>query len=109
VEKSDKRDYVDWDDGREGYVPAPSIGRGHTVYSQKPGRKSDGQGKLLSIRREERFGSLIIAGGMIWGVYVATHNYGSLWLFDISRPGPLEVCALGILAWLHAKWRRSLK
>jgi len=33
----------------------------------------------------------------------------SLWDFSITQPGPLEVCALGIMVWLHAKWRRSIK
>ena len=109
MRKSDRGDYIDWDAGREGYVPTPAAGRGHTVYTHKPAPNSAGQNKLVTIRREERFGSLVAAGGIIWAVYVATQNYDSLWHFDIGRPGPLEVCALGILAWLHAKWRRSLK
>jgi hypothetical protein len=33
----------------------------------------------------------------------------TLWNFSVTQPGPLEICALGILMWLHAKWRRSLK
>ena len=28
----------------------------------------------------------------------------SLWKFNILPPGSLEVCAIGILIWLHAKW-----
>jgi hypothetical protein len=28
---------------------------------------------------------------------------------QIMPPGPVEVCALGILAWLHAKWRRATR
>jgi disulfide bond formation protein DsbB len=68
-----------------------------------------GERRLLTVRREERFGSLVAAAGVIWGIYIATKDYDSLWHFQINPPGPLEVCALGILAWLHAKWRRSLK
>lgn len=110
VQKSDKRDFIDWDAGREGYVPTPSAGKVYAAYAQtKPAGKQSAKGGFLSIRGEERFGSLIGAAGVIWGVYVATHDYASLWKFDITSPGPLEVCALGILAWLHAKWRRSLK
>ena len=107
--KSENRDYIDWDAGREGYVPSPNAARQQTVHSQKPGRKSSAQNTFLTIQREERFGSLVAAGGIIWGVYIATQDYASLWRFDLLSPGPLEVCALGILAWLHAKWRRSLK
>lgn len=108
--KTDQRDFIDWDAGREGYVPTASSGRNHTVYSGNSARTySPNKTNAASIRREERFGSLVAAAGIIWGIYMATQNYESLWHFDISKPGPLEVCALGILAWLHAKWRRSLK
>lgn len=107
--KSDKRDFIDWDAGREGYIQNPSAARVYAPHAQRSGGNQSAQSRVASIRREERFGSLIAAAGVIWGVYVATHDYASLWVFDISRPGPLELCALGILAWLHAKWRRSLK
>lgn len=108
--KSDKPDFIDWDAGREGYISTASAAKVYPAYSQtKPGGKPAAQGGLFSIRAEERFGSLVGAAGVIWGVYLATQNYASLWRFDLTSPGPLEVCALGILAWLHAKWRRSLK
>lgn len=61
----------------------------------------------FSIRTEEQFGSLIAAGGTIWATYLATVDYSSLWQLKILPPGPIELCAIGILAWLHAKWRRS--
>jgi hypothetical protein len=61
----------------------------------------------LSVRWEERVASLIAAGGAIWAVYVATVDYTELWHVHIMPPGPVEICALGVLAWLHAKWRRS--
>lgn len=64
---------------------------------------------LLSIRAEERLGSLIAAAGTAWAVYVATVDYNNLWRMQIMPPGPVEVCLLGILAWIHAKWRRSNK
>jgi hypothetical protein len=109
VRKSDKGDYIDWDAGREGYVPTRATANVYTAYKAKPAGKQSSQGGFLSIHGEERFGSLVAAAGVIWGVYVATQDYASLWRFDFMRPGPLEVAALGILAWLHAKWRRSLK
>lgn len=108
MQKSDKGDYIDWDAGREGYLHSPSKFI-PVVPVQKPAPAAAGQGHLLSIRGEERLGSLIAAGGTIWAVYVATVDYNSLWRFQVMQPGPLEICAVGILAWLHAKWRRSTK
>ena len=96
--------YIDWDAGRDGYeLPATY------TPNRKPAPKPSEQGNLVSIRGEERIGSLIAAAGTIWAVYTATQDYTSLLRMQIMPPGPVEVCALGILAWLHAKWRRSLR
>jgi hypothetical protein len=60
------------------------------------------------IKTEERIGSLIASGGLIWCTQVLTndiHNTNAL----MMTPGPLEVCAIGILIWLHGKWRRSVQ
>jgi hypothetical protein len=59
------------------------------------------------IRGEERLGSLIAAAGLIWAVHLLTHNFAGTWNLDTVIPGPLPVCGIGILVWLHAKWRRS--
>ena len=106
--KSDQHGYIDWDAGREGYIRTqdkfvPVV----TVH--KPAKRAKGERGWLSVRGEERLGSLIAAAGTIWAVYVATMDYNNLWHMRIMPPGPVEVCLLGILAWLHAKWRRSLK
>lgn len=106
--RSSQNGYIDWDEGREGYVRAQDKFV-PVVEVQKPGKKGKGEGGLFSVRGEERLGSLITAAGMIWGVYVATQDYASLWHLNVMQPGPVEVCLLGILTWLHAKWRRSLK
>ena len=107
VTKAYQNDQVDWDAGREGYVDTPRT----PVYvsTSKAARKSGGKGHLLSITAEVRFGSLLAAAGTVWGTYVATQDYASLWTLQLSPPGPLEICALGVLIWLHAKWRRSTK
>ena len=100
-----ENDYVDYNRGREAYRDSPKTyvpGAGSTESANK-------QRHLLSIRAEERLGSLIAAGGIIWATYVATVDYANLWRMQIMPPGPVEVCVLGILAWLHAKWRRSAK
>jgi len=108
VSKSNQNDYIDWDANREGYVQSRDKFV-PVVAIPKKAPKAPGQGHLLSIRAEEHLGSLIAAGGTIWMVYVATVDYNNLWHMRIMPPGPLEVCAIGVLAWLHAKWRRSIK
>jgi hypothetical protein len=56
---------------------------------------------------EARVGSLVAAGGIIWTVNLATQHFSSL--DHIFLPsGPLELCAIGVLIWLHAKWRGSV-
>lgn len=98
-------DYIDWDVGREGYVDVPRTST--YVPVSKPKRSS--QQYRFSISTEERIGSLVAAGGTIWATYAVTADYAALWRLRLLPPGPLEVCALGILIWLHAKWRRSTK
>jgi hypothetical protein len=103
----DQKDYSDWDHRHEEYFA--SSNKFIPVVAVREPAKKQGRGNLLSIRAEERMASLIAAGGTIWAAYVATVDYNHLWRMQIMPPGPVEVCALGILAWLHAKWRRSLK
>jgi hypothetical protein len=107
VKKPHQSDYIDWDAGREGYVDVPRTPTYVPVH--KGGTPTRGKQHLLSIPAEVRLGSLIAAGGTIWATYVATVDYASLWKMQILPPGPMEVCALGVLVWLHAKWRRSTK
>jgi hypothetical protein len=108
VPQVEKTDYIDWDAGREGYQQTP-VRYAAGVPTQKSSASVAVEKTLAKIRREERLGSLVAAAGTIWTVYVATHDYTSLWRLQINPPGPLEIAALGILIWLHAKWRRSLK
>ena len=108
VPKSDQRDYIDWDEGREGYIDRPVVAYvplpKSAVTPVKPAKQ---QQHSLNIQWEERVASLIAAAGAIWAAYVATVDYTALWRVQIMPPGPVEICALGVLAWLHAKWRRS--
>jgi len=107
VGRFDEKGYVDFDAGREGYIHRPN--NFVPVVEMPKTRKPPSRGGFLSIRGEERLGSLLAAAGTIWMVYVATVDYNNLWRMQIMPPGPLEVCVLGVLAWLHAKWRRSIK
>jgi hypothetical protein len=62
----------------------------------------------MFLRLEEWFASLIAGTGVIWSVNIVVHSplpaRGM-----VFPPGPLETCAIGVLVWLHAKWRRSLQ
>ncbi|HEY6337304.1 MAG TPA: hypothetical protein VIW68_02310 [Candidatus Sulfotelmatobacter sp.] len=97
---------IDSDARREGYLDVPVKPTYAAVH--KSGTPS-GKQKGFGILAEVRLGSLIAAAGMVWTAYVATSNYDALWHMQVLPPGPIEVCALGILVWLHAKWRRSVK
>lgn len=101
-------DYIDWDKGREGYVESRSKFV-PVVEVPKLGKKPKGGENFLLIRAEESIGSLLAAAGTVWLVYVATTDFTNMWQMRIMPPGPIEICAIGILIWLHAKWRRSVK
>jgi hypothetical protein len=90
-----------WENEREAYTYSDA------VYVAKP--KHPAPVRRTSIRTEERIGSLLAGAGIIWTTYAGTVDFAGLWRFQILPPGPLEVCAIGILVWLHAKWRRAVK
>lgn len=63
----------------------------------------------------ERLGSLVAGGGVIYASYLATRNIPTdqLWAASsahaiLSETGPMEACALGIIIWIYAKWRRNV-
>jgi hypothetical protein len=110
VERPDQSDHLDWNEGRvrEAYADVPRTPTylpAHTFAETEPGDQRD----RFRIPAEERLGALIAAAGTVWTAYAATLDYDILWRMKILPPGPLEVCALGILVWLHAKWRRSTR
>lgn len=106
--RTDDHDYIDWDARREGYIDTRSKYI-PVVEIPKSARKKAAHGGVLSVRGEESIGALLAAGGTAWLVYVATVDFNHMWQMPIMPPGPIEICALGILLWLHAKWRRSMK
>lgn len=61
----------------------------------------------MPVEWEERIASLVAAGGLVWGVYLATHNFTSLDNLQ-APPDPLYTTMFGVVLWLHAKWRRSV-
>ena len=60
------------------------------------------------IRTEERAGLLTFAGGLIWATKVQTIEISNIFRLLLT-PGPLEISGIGLLVWLHAKWRRSVR
>lgn len=50
---------------------------------------------------------MISAAGVIWAVQLGTVHYSGMEFLSLPV-GPLEISAIGILVWLHAKWRRSV-
>jgi len=59
---------------------------------------------------EEQVGPLISAAGVGWAVYHGTyvaHNIAQGFTAVYLKSGPLEVAAIGILIWLHGKYRRA--
>jgi len=90
----------DWPQERVGYTDVR-----HGEYAPTPTTRRNQP--LTLVRVEEILSSLIAAAGVIWGVRIATTNPSNLDAL-CQTPGPLEVCAIGILVWLHAKWRRSV-
>jgi hypothetical protein len=61
---------------------------------------------LFGVKTETRVGSLVAAAGLIMAAKTGTTDFTSL--ADLTfPPGPLEICAIGLLIWLHAKWRHA--
>src|SRR5437870_12122021 len=81
----------------------------NTDVRRRPPPQTSSEGSWLGSRAEGRLGSLIAAAGAIWAVHEAAKGLANLFQLKILNPGALEVCAIGILIWLHAKWRRATK
>ena len=94
---------MECDEEREGYLnPARPAYPAIHASPVKSKRES-----TASSRVEEGIGGFITVAGGAWGVYVVSFQNGNLWDLQLSSPSPLMICALGILIWLHAKWRHS--
>src|SRR5437879_1595570 len=57
---------------------------------------------------EARLGLLVFGGGAIWATKVQTIEIANIFHL-LMTPGPLELSAIGLLVWLHAKWRSSVR
>jgi hypothetical protein len=63
----------------------------------------------IAPRSEAMIGGLIAGGGMIYAAYVITKNFTSLSNVTLPPGGPMEIVALGVVIWLHGKWRSSTR
>jgi len=110
VTKYNQNDDIGWDSRREGYLQSsnkfvPVV----AIPKAAKKKQSPSEGTLVSVRTEERLGSLLAASGTAWLVYAATTDLAHIWQMRVMQVGPVEVCVLGILLWIHGKWRRSIK
>lgn len=63
---------------------------------------------FFGVKTETRIGSLVAAAGLIMTAKTGTTDFTNL--ADLTfPPGPLEICAIGLLIWLHAKWRHATR
>lgn len=61
----------------------------------------------MSIPWEERIASLIAAGGLLWCVHIITQNFTAIEKIQLPM-NAVYVTGIGVVIWLHAKWRRSV-
>ncbi len=97
---SHRRDF--WPAEREGYVDNLRPAYARVRVPPSPRRNS-------IIRLQERIGSLMAGAGLCWAAWAVTHNLEAVTRAESGfwPLGPLELCATGILIWIHAKWRRA--
>ena len=102
---SGPRDF--WPAEREGYSDTPRAAYA-AVAVDAPAPPA---GKGFSIRAEARIGLLIMIPGIIWFAYNTLTQPGYLMIAAVILPpnGPVGVTGIGILVWLHSKWRRSIR
>jgi hypothetical protein len=61
------------------------------------------------VRREEQLGAIVAGAGLCWAASVAINQFATVYRLGFWPPGPLELCAAGVLIWIHARWRRAVK
>lgn len=92
---------MECDEEREGYVDQPRVAYPaiHSRGGERPHRPHT--------RAEEGLGAFIASLGAVWAVFETVVQGVNPWHFHLVPPGPPEICTLGILIWLHAKWRHA--
>jgi hypothetical protein len=95
---------------REGYGVTYGGGRGYSGSYAAPLAVNNVEYEPFwrRIQTEERLGLLTFGGGLIWTTKVETVQISNIFHL-LMTPGPLELSAIGLLIWIHAKWRRSVR
>jgi hypothetical protein len=93
-----------WPAEREGYSDVHCAA--YASVRQTPLLK---QRRRLPIEIQERMSTLLVVAGMIAAAHAAIGGFSDALQLHLFPPGPLEICAIGVLIWLHAKWRRLVK
>ena len=68
--------------------------------------------RLMTPRTEANLGSIVASVGIAWAVYHGTyvaHDIVQGFTAVYLKSGPLEVTAIGILVWIHGKWRSATR
>lgn len=92
-----------WPSERQGYSDVRRIAYAPISETALPAPH-----RTLPIETQERVSTLIVVAGMIAAAHAIVSGLSGLLRFHLFPPGPLEICALGVLVWLHAKWRRMV-
>ena len=93
-----------WPAEREGYADVHCI-----AYAPVRQPSLLKQRRRLPIEIQERMSTLIVVAGMIAAAHAAIGDFSGVLRLHLLPPGPMEICAIGVLIWLHAKWRRLVK
>jgi hypothetical protein len=89
-----------WPEERPGYdAPVP------VAYAALPVVPSPRPGIPLWV--EEKVAACIAVAGVLWSAQAVTTPISRVANLT-ATPGPLELCGISILVWLHIKWRRSM-
>jgi hypothetical protein len=70
---------------------------------------SSARGKPMKIHTQEFIGSLLAGSGAIWITHMLATNLSRLHEFALPPAAPVSVCGVGMVIWLHAKWRRATR
>lgn len=92
-----------WPKEREGFSETLRPAYAAVRFTPSPPRRGS------SMKLEERLGATIAGAGLCWATSVIVHQFAAISRMGLWPPGPLELCAAGVLIWMHAKWRRSVK
>ncbi len=90
-----------WGYERVGYDPRPVVAYAASAPATRPAHVNWGAW-------ERRVASAALIAGLFWGLKALDpelRNLNILW----ETPGPLEMCGISALIWVHVWWRSSTR